>query len=100
MSDIKTWEKIKVKTMWNGEKIAYEEAHDGEFVLKSELDAVLEKLDIDKLVNKFLAWPLPASVSSDPCVTDNMFQNRIGTNLLTADEARQMFVHVLDLDKK
>ena len=47
------------------------------------------------LVDAFLAWPLPESVCSDGCVTERSAAHRIGTNLLTADEARQMFEHVL-----
>jgi hypothetical protein len=51
---------------------------------------------IDKLVDRFLAWPLPESVCSDLCVTDRKYKfPRSGTNLLTADEARAMFQHVL-----
>lgn len=47
------------------------------------------------LVDAFLAWPLPESVCSDACVTERAAPHRIGTNLLTADEARQMFEHAL-----
>jgi hypothetical protein len=58
----------------------------------------------DEMVNRFLTWPLPKSVDSDVCVTKdygqrsgiiNVSPNRTGTNLLTADEARQMLEHVL-----
>lgn len=49
----------------------------------------------DALVGRFLAWPLPASVASDLCVTDPNYKfPRSGTCLLTADEARQMFEHL------
>lgn len=47
------------------------------------------------MVNAFLAWPLPASVLPDGCVMDQEYPHRVGTNLLTATEARQMFEHVL-----
>ena len=52
------------------------------------------------LVDRFLAWPLPLSVSSDLCVTKREMESsyppkRTGTSLLTADEARQMFEYVL-----
>lgn len=47
------------------------------------------------LVDRFLSWPLPGSVCSDLCATQRGYPNRIGTNLLTADEAEQMFRHVL-----
>lgn len=50
---------------------------------------------MDKMVNRFLAWPLPQSVCSDICVTDNKYQfQRIGTNLLTASEALQMIEYL------
>lgn len=49
---------------------------------------------IDKLVDRFLAWPLPDSVCSDPCASKSGYPHRSGTNLLTADEARQMFKHL------
>lgn len=52
---------------------------------------------VKKLVDRFLAWPLPKSVCSDTCATDKDYPHpRIGTNLLTADEARQMLEHVLE----
>ena len=48
------------------------------------------------MVDRFLAWPLPDSVRSDTCVTMvGGDQYRSGTNLLTADEARQMFSYVV-----
>lgn len=52
---------------------------------------------LDKLVDRFLAWPLPKSVCSDVCVTNSNYPHqRVGTNLLTADEARQMIKYLLD----
>jgi hypothetical protein len=54
-----------------------------------------DRTRIDSLVDKFLSWPLPESVCSDLCVTEYDTKGRIGTNLLTADEARQMLEHVL-----
>jgi hypothetical protein len=51
--------------------------------------------DIDTLVNRFLAWPLPRSVCSDACVSMPDYPHRCGTNLLTADEAKAMFQHCL-----
>lgn len=54
-----------------------------------------EKL-IKRLVDRFLVWELPKSVRPDPCVGDPNYPHPcVGTNLLTADEARQMFEHVL-----
>lgn len=52
---------------------------------------------IAKMVDRFLAWSLPASVCSDACVVQRGYPHRIGTNLLTADEARQMLEHVLQV---
>lgn len=52
--------------------------------------------EIDEMVNRFLMWPLPKSVCADLCATDKDYKfPRSGTNLLTADEARAMFEHVL-----
>lgn len=48
-----------------------------------------------EMVNRFLSWKLPASVRPDSCVLDQGYPHRIGTNLLTADETRQMLEHVL-----
>ncbi len=50
---------------------------------------------VSRLVDRFLAWPLPDSVASDQCATMPGYPHRSGTNLLTADEARQMFEYVL-----
>jgi hypothetical protein len=50
----------------------------------------------DEMVDRFLNWPLPDSVCCDPCACMKNYPNsRIGTNLLTAVEARQMLEHVL-----
>lgn len=57
------------------------------------------KIETMNLVNAFLTWPLPASVCCDPCATKAGYPNRVGTNLLTADEARQMFEYVVDRAK-
>lgn len=59
---------------------------------------------IDHLVKRFLQWPLPDSVCSDLCVTDRTYAIRYpglrrGTNLLTADEARQMIEYLLSDDR-
>lgn len=50
---------------------------------------------LQKLVDKFLAWPLPDSVCSDLCATKQGYPHRSGTTLLAAHEAKQMFEHVL-----
>lgn len=50
----------------------------------------------DDMVNRFLRWPLPASVCSDLCVTESKYpHSRSGTNLLTEDETRQMLEFVI-----
>ena len=49
----------------------------------------------DDMVNRFLSWPLPESVCADLCATKQGYPHRIGTTLLTADEARQMLEHVM-----
>jgi hypothetical protein len=49
----------------------------------------------DALVDRFLTWPLPESVCSDQCATMRGYPHRSGTNLLTADEARQMIEYLL-----
>jgi len=53
-------------------------------------------LSVDELVDRFLSWPLPATVSCDLCAVSNPSGGqRAGTNLLTADEARQMVEFIL-----
>jgi hypothetical protein len=54
----------------------------------------------EEMVTRFLNWPLPASVCCDPCASMQNYPDRIGTNLLTATEARQMLEHVLLAEKK
>jgi hypothetical protein len=49
----------------------------------------------EEMVSRFLRWPLPKSVRPDSCVMVRDYPDRIGTNLLTADEARQMLTYVL-----
>lgn len=65
------------------------------------------KIDITKLVNRFLCWPLPKSFTPDCGIS---FDGRkpdargylppwpVGTNLFTAEEARQLFEHALGQD--
>ena len=57
-------------------------------------------IDVDELVNRFLSWKLPNSVCSDGCVTIANYKaatgfERTGTNLLTANEAKQMLEYLL-----
>lgn len=53
---------------------------------------------LQTLVDRFLAWPLPATVCADGCASDPSYPHRSGTNLLTADEAKAMFVYVLGVE--
>jgi len=54
---------------------------------------------IKQLANDFCALELPKSVCADMCATNKEYQYpRHGTNLLTVDEAYQMF-HELFKDK-
>jgi hypothetical protein len=48
------------------------------------------------LVNNFLKWPLPKTLNPDMCVHDTSYPHRIGTHLMTADEAMQMFKYCID----
>lgn len=49
---------------------------------------------IDAMVDDFLKWPLPDGVCADLCAT-KQGPGRVGTNLLTAIEAKQMFEAVV-----
>lgn len=62
---------------------------------EARLDPPVGRELLTALVDAFLSWPLPDSVCSDGCVTERGAPHRTGTNLLTADEARQMFEHAL-----
>jgi len=53
----------------------------------------------NEMVERFLTWPVPVSVCADQCVTQKSV-GRTGTNLLTADEARQMLQYVLGGEQK
>ncbi len=52
---------------------------------------------IDELVNRFLAWPVPADVYPDGAPGK---PGRTGTNLLTAQQAREMLEYVLAAQPK
>lgn len=47
------------------------------------------------LVDRFLAWPLPESLCSDPCASMPGYPHRTGTNLMTAEHATAMIEHVI-----
>ena len=56
----------------------------------------------DEMVNRFLCWRLPASFNPDGGVSfdkknrdPNTHMWPVGTNLFSADQARQMLAHVL-----
>lgn len=55
----------------------------------------IANINIETMVDRFLSWRLPLSVSADVCATKYGTENRFGTNLLNADEARQMIEHVV-----
>lgn len=54
---------------------------------------------IDDMVSKFLSWPLPKDFSPDGGISFQQPSNEahwpIGTNLLTADQARAMILHMM-----
>lgn len=58
---------------------------------------------IDKMVDRFLGWKLPKDFGPDCYISFDREQAEshgwpIGTNLLTADQAREMFEHALGDD--
>lgn len=62
----------------------------------------MSKTMIDKMVDRFLGWKLPEDFSPDCYITfdrEKAKQNPhcwpVGTNLLTADQARAMVKHML-----
>lgn len=64
-------------------------------VIDTERDGDMSD-EIEKLVQRFLTWPLPYSVCADLCATKQQ-SGRTGTNLLSAVEAEQMLEHVLSM---
>lgn len=74
----------------------------------------MSKNQIDAMVDRFLGWKLPddfcpdAGISFDPeynveCMAKQgkppMRHEPVGTNLLTADQVRQMFEYCLGVDE-
>ena len=47
------------------------------------------------MVDRFLSWPLPESLCSDPCASMPGYPHRTGTNLMTAEQAKAMLDYVL-----
>ena len=71
-------------------KIAYER------VMGDVSNISTNEKEINKLVDKFLAWEIPYDFCSDPCVTDSNYPfPRYGTHIMTADEAKKMFKYLL-----
>lgn len=73
---------------------------------REEVVAKWNRRPIDKMVNRFLGWPLPKTfypdcgISFDGRKDDQWNKNKtwpIGTNLLTAVEAKAMFEYVLGI---
>lgn len=62
------------------------------YELRTRLASTREKLVTDEMVERFLQWPVPASVYPDGTPGQ---PGRIGTNLLDAATARQMLESVL-----
>lgn len=65
--------------------------------------AAFDKKQMDAMVNRFLMWKLPPTFGPDCFVSFDREKAKanqswpVGTNLLTADEARAMLEHVLDV---
>ena len=56
----------------------------------------MEKTQIDMMVNRFLSWKLPAGVCPDACTMMRDYPHPLsGTNLLTANQAREMIEYML-----
>ncbi len=62
------------------------------WALRSRLAQPAPSVVTDELVNRFLTWPVPASVYPDGLPGK---PGRTGTNLLSFEEARAMLEHVL-----
>ena len=63
----------------------------------------LDKKQLDAMVNRFLGWKLPPTFGPDCYITFDREKAKanhgwpVGTNLLTADEARAMLEHILEV---
>lgn len=61
--------------------------------------SAMEKTKIDKMVDRFLSWPLPKDFAPDGGVSFMPLNNPscwpIGTNLLHAGQAREMIEYIL-----
>lgn len=93
-----------VKRGIDQDQLVWEKPTSGEFRTLVEVPTHVTP----EMVDRFLQWPLPETVCADRCTTEARYyqkrgydiDHRCGTNLLSADEARQMLEHVLGLEKK
>lgn len=69
---------------------------------------IMDDNSINQMVDRFLCWPLPSDFAPDCGISfdgrqdDALNKNKtwpVGTNLLTAEQAKQMFVHCLGIGK-
>jgi hypothetical protein len=68
----------------------------------------MSKINIDKMVDRFLGWRLPDDFAPDGSISFNHAPDAmgheptwpIGTNLLTAVQAKQMFSEVVQPDEE
>lgn len=61
----------------------------------------MEKKMIDKMVDRFLCWELPSTFAPDGGISFDRSGHKyepLGTNLFTAEQAKQMFLHCLGTD--
>lgn len=57
----------------------------------------MSKTQIDKMVDRFLCWKLPKDFAPDCGISFDSMDGQckpVGTNLFTAEQAKQMFEHV------
>lgn len=72
---------------------------DGRATCMRALEIIEREMELQRpiahdMAESFLRWPLPESVCADLCAT-KQGPGRVGTNLLSLIEARQMFEYVL-----
>jgi hypothetical protein len=65
-----------------------------EMLKSKEAEQELRIPSTEEMVNRFLSWKLPETVLPDACVMNREYPHRTGTNLLSADEAREMIRHL------
>jgi hypothetical protein len=93
LAEAKKWEEVSDKQQRYIAQL--EDEKEDRAALSATLTTGASKMEVtDKMVDRFLSWPMPFSVCADLCAT-KQGPGRVGTNLLTADQARQMLEHVL-----